>query len=84
MGDDDSECSRAAWRLGDLFAVIAVDDQWKEVESTAERLADALRTRGGPGTSVRNTPYTPRPSPLIMPCQSMSIQHWGERCFPRR
>lgn len=45
-------CAQCARKLGDLVAQLPVSDikeTWKEVEFTAQQLANGLRVRDGPG-----------------------------------
>jgi hypothetical protein len=51
-------CAQCARKLGDLVAQLPVNDieeTWKEVESTAQQLANGLRVRDGPGEGVMFT-----------------------------
>ncbi|TDL27510.1 hypothetical protein BD410DRAFT_782602 [Rickenella mellea] len=42
------DCPKTAGKLGDLLASLPVTSNWKEIESTAQELANGLRVRGGP------------------------------------
>ena len=53
-GESASAASRAARKLGDLFASIEVQADWLAVEKNAQLLANELRVQSGPGEPSRS------------------------------